>query len=124
MKTDRNTITLNLFDRNYEDTSFYNTDNNWRRIVKRYSQTQVTFETDKFPALSGLVKAMQKESGDEYIADFRRHPCTRTLDGGLLTTLSLSRQNIELPHGLGLRSMAKYIGVLRIISTMLTLSVC
>lgn len=50
---------------NYEDTSFYNKDNNWRRIVMRYSQTQAIIETDKFPALSGLVKAMQKERGDE-----------------------------------------------------------
>jgi hypothetical protein len=47
-------------------------DNNWQRIVTRYNQTQATYETDKLPALSGLVKAIRNESRDEYMAGLWR----------------------------------------------------
>jgi hypothetical protein len=38
----------------------------WRRFVEKYSKTKATFEKDRLPALSGLVKVIQRMNRDEY----------------------------------------------------------
>jgi hypothetical protein len=40
----------------------------WNYIVLRFARTNITYETDKLPALSGIAKIMQEETNDEYIA--------------------------------------------------------
>lgn len=40
----------------------------WDRILKSYSRTLLTFESDKLIALSGISRAIQRELQDEYIA--------------------------------------------------------
>jgi len=40
----------------------------WLRIVEEYSGKQLSFETDRFPALSGIAVLWQKQIGDEYVA--------------------------------------------------------
>jgi hypothetical protein len=40
----------------------------WSRIITRYSQCAATYETDKLPALSGLVKTIKFNTGSTYLA--------------------------------------------------------
>ncbi|KAE8445890.1 hypothetical protein EG329_012814 [Mollisiaceae sp. DMI_Dod_QoI] len=40
----------------------------WSRLVTRYSQCGATYETDKLPALSGLVKTIKLSTGSTYLA--------------------------------------------------------
>jgi hypothetical protein len=38
----------------------------WFEIVERYCKTDLTFETDKLPAISGLARYIQNHTGDQY----------------------------------------------------------
>lgn len=40
----------------------------WFELLERYSTTQLTFESDKLPAISGLVKSFQKHTCDFFIS--------------------------------------------------------
>jgi hypothetical protein len=40
----------------------------WRSIVEKYTRTLLTFDKDMFPAISGVVKSMQKHRTDRYLA--------------------------------------------------------
>ena len=40
----------------------------WIRIVEEYSSKQLSYETDRLPALSGLAAIMEHRTGDEYSA--------------------------------------------------------
>ncbi|KAI1428433.1 heterokaryon incompatibility protein-domain-containing protein [Xylaria sp. FL1777] len=42
--------------------------NRWHEIVEEYSYLDLTFEKDKFPALSGVVKQMQRVRDAKYLA--------------------------------------------------------
>ena len=43
-------------------------DSTWRSFVTKYSETKLTFEKDKLPALSGLVRVLQHRNKDQYLA--------------------------------------------------------
>jgi hypothetical protein len=40
----------------------------WSEVVAKYSQRAATYESDKLPALSGLVKAIALCTGSTYLA--------------------------------------------------------
>jgi len=40
----------------------------WPQIVQRYSASNLTFEKDKLPALSGIARLGYNETGDQYLA--------------------------------------------------------
>ncbi|KAF2185337.1 HET-domain-containing protein, partial [Zopfia rhizophila CBS 207.26] len=40
----------------------------WAAIVNQYTTRRLTFEKDRLPALSGLARTIQEETGDEYLA--------------------------------------------------------
>jgi hypothetical protein len=42
--------------------------NSWFELLERYSTTQLTFESDKFPAISGLIKSFQKHTDECFIS--------------------------------------------------------
>jgi len=42
--------------------------NTWREIIHEYTKRKLTFQTDVFPALAGLVKKMQALRGSKYYA--------------------------------------------------------
>jgi hypothetical protein len=49
----------------------------WYLLLEAYTRLQLTYETDKFPAISGLAKEFERQTGDEYVAgiwkgDFHR----------------------------------------------------
>jgi hypothetical protein len=44
------------------------TSNHWAQFVESYSACQVTYETDTFPAISGVVRKIQQATGDIYYA--------------------------------------------------------
>ena len=49
----------------------------WYSVVEAYTRLQLTYESDKFSAISGLAKEFQRQTGDEYVAgiwksDFHR----------------------------------------------------
>ncbi|PVI05745.1 HET-domain-containing protein, partial [Periconia macrospinosa] len=67
-------------------------DNSWRSLVERYTQTQLTYKSDRLPALAGLAKTWAKVSGDRYIAG-----CwMKNLPLSLLWTTDLRTESTEL----------------------------
>lgn len=40
----------------------------WEQIVRMYSATDVTFDSDRLPAISGIARSVNKESGLKYLA--------------------------------------------------------
>ncbi|ETS78806.1 hypothetical protein PFICI_08659 [Pestalotiopsis fici W106-1] len=40
----------------------------WTHLVETYSQMRLTYDTDRLAALSGIVKEVQRNTGDEYVA--------------------------------------------------------
>ncbi|CAO2655586.1 Nn.00g043890.m01.CDS01 [Neocucurbitaria sp. VM-36] len=44
----------------------------WRSVVLAYYQRQLTYQSDRFPALSGVALAVQKRFNDTYVAGFWR----------------------------------------------------
>jgi hypothetical protein len=43
--------------------------NLWNDVIEHFSQTDITYDTDRLPALSGIAKTfLQQQTGDEYIA--------------------------------------------------------
>ena len=40
----------------------------WFTILEAYTRLQLTYESDKFPALSGLAREFYRQTGDEYLA--------------------------------------------------------
>lgn len=42
----------------------------WYQIVEEYTRRQLTFQSDKLAAISGLAKAFQRQTGKQYIAGF------------------------------------------------------
>jgi hypothetical protein len=51
----------------------------WPEHVREYSLCKATYEMDKLPALSGLVKTIQSGTGDEYIAGLWKSTIGRDL---------------------------------------------
>jgi hypothetical protein len=51
----------------------------WEEIVGDYSRTNVTYSTDRLVALSGLARAIQLQTGDDYIAGLWRSSFLRDL---------------------------------------------
>ena len=51
----------------------------WEEIVGDYSRTNVTFSTDRLVALSGLARAIQLQTGDDYMAGLWRRSFLRDL---------------------------------------------
>ncbi|KAF4629849.1 hypothetical protein G7Y89_g8298 [Cudoniella acicularis] len=52
----------------------------WSLVVETYSRCQMTFEHDKLVALSGVAKALQEETGDEYLAGMWRKEISLQID--------------------------------------------
>jgi hypothetical protein len=52
----------------------------WNYIVLRFARTNITYETDKLPAISGIAKIMQEETNDDYVAGLWK----KDLPAGLL----------------------------------------
>ncbi|EOA82784.1 uncharacterized protein SETTUDRAFT_43617 [Exserohilum turcica Et28A] len=40
----------------------------WRQVVQSYSELDLTYKTDKLPALSGAARLIQERTGDRYLA--------------------------------------------------------
>ncbi|KAH8590024.1 heterokaryon incompatibility protein-domain-containing protein [Bisporella sp. PMI_857] len=59
--------------------SYATTNTAWPRIVERYSQGQLSFEKDKFVALSGVVRLFAAKSKKEYIAGLWKTMLERAL---------------------------------------------
>ncbi|RYO96356.1 hypothetical protein DL765_011607 [Monosporascus sp. GIB2] len=53
--------------------------NNWYRLVEVYSRRQLTFGTDKLPAISGLAERYGRVFGDQYCAGIWRSTFARAL---------------------------------------------
>ncbi|KAH7308592.1 heterokaryon incompatibility protein-domain-containing protein [Stachybotrys elegans] len=49
-------------------TSWKDLQPEWRSIVEHYTRTNLTFDKDIFPAISGVVKDMQRFRSDQYLA--------------------------------------------------------
>lgn len=60
----------------------------WSNIVRAYSETQLTFKSDKAIALSGIAKVMRNTFKDEYIAGLWR----RCLEAHLLWSVEDTKQ--------------------------------
>ncbi|PSN60875.1 HET-domain-containing protein [Corynespora cassiicola Philippines] len=56
-------ISYRLRSGRYEDLLYQ-----WFEIVERYSKTELTFATDKLPAISGLARYIQSHTGKEYFS--------------------------------------------------------
>ncbi|KID89009.1 heterokaryon incompatibility protein, partial [Metarhizium majus ARSEF 297] len=57
----------------------------WRELVKQYSKCDLTYTTDKLPALAGLAKAYQDTTGDAYLAGLWRSFLLDQLDWRVYT---------------------------------------
>lgn len=55
---------------NLDSSSFEETPSLWRNLVKRYSALNFTFESDRLPALSGIVTVFQMVRSSPYFAGF------------------------------------------------------
>lgn len=44
----------------------------WLRLVQSYSQLELTYKTDRLPALSGIASHVASETGDDYLAGLWR----------------------------------------------------
>ncbi|KXJ93543.1 heterokaryon incompatibility protein-domain-containing protein [Microdochium bolleyi] len=51
----------------------------WTEIIKQFSRTELTFASDRLPALSGIAKRQQRVTGDEYLAGMWRAELVRQL---------------------------------------------
>jgi len=54
----------------------------WFELLERYSNTKLTYDSDKLPAIAGLVKVFQRHTFDGYLSGIWR----KTLHTGLLWT--------------------------------------
>ncbi|KAH7091426.1 heterokaryon incompatibility protein-domain-containing protein [Paraphoma chrysanthemicola] len=61
----------------------------WLALVQRYSMCVLTYQSDVFPALSGLARAFQRELGDKYLAGLWRKDLIR----GLFWTVSRNNES-------------------------------
>jgi hypothetical protein len=57
-------ITESLWQHTYHEFA----SDHWAQFVESYSACQVTYETDTFPAISGVVRKIQQATGDIYYA--------------------------------------------------------
>jgi hypothetical protein len=67
---------------------------NWPLVVTLYSGAKLTKYSDKLVALSGLAHAVQRESGDQYVAGLWR----KDLEYNLLWTIYLDDRIISRPQ--------------------------
>jgi hypothetical protein len=51
----------------------------WLEVVGAYSRLDLSYETDKFPAISGLAHEFQRQTGDEYLAGLWKSDLHRSL---------------------------------------------
>jgi hypothetical protein len=51
----------------------------WLEIVDAYSRLDLSYESDKFPAISGLALEFQRQTGDEYLAGLWKSDLHRAL---------------------------------------------
>ncbi|KAI0880285.1 HET-domain-containing protein [Annulohypoxylon maeteangense] len=51
----------------------------WMSMVEQYTERQLTFESDKLPAMGGLAKIAVRGNGDGYLAGIRRESLHRDL---------------------------------------------
>jgi len=65
----------------------------WPFVVEQYSRRDLTYETDKLPALAGLAREVASKTGDVYLAGMWRN----TILEGLLWRTYL-REELELVH--------------------------
>ncbi|KAJ3531719.1 hypothetical protein NM208_g8757 [Fusarium decemcellulare] len=48
----------------------------WNFLVESYSRRQLSFETDKLPAIAGMARWLQQETGETYLAGlWKEHTC-------------------------------------------------
>jgi hypothetical protein len=58
--------------------------NRWLYIVRKYSSREISRQTDRLPALSGITHIMQQRIGDEYIAGLWKRDMVASLLWGRL----------------------------------------
>lgn len=59
--------------------TWHTVESRWRDLVEWYSACDLTIETDKLVAFSGIARALSREKEDEYVAGFLRS----TIENGL-----------------------------------------
>ncbi|KAF3768128.1 HET-domain-containing protein, partial [Cryphonectria parasitica EP155] len=76
----------------------------WTKIVEEYSTKNLTFNTDKLAAMSGIVKEVHDATGDEYLAGLWRKGLLHQLLWSTSDPIKLSgSSHTQLRYGLGLR---------------------
>ena len=64
----------------------------WYDLIKQYSTLELTYETDVFPALSGIAGFVQNATGDGYVAGLWRNDLQR----GLLWSVVEPEESLEV----------------------------
>ena len=69
----------------------------WTRIVEHYSWTDLTYHSDRLVALSGIAKAAQSESNDQYVAGMWRKDLESQLCWTIFRTAPQRSSDYRLP---------------------------